>query len=53
MTEKKLFVPYARHALVADMHAQKAVLGEEHTESGTSVTVRAPSGWIERWEKQL
>lgn len=39
MSEVTFFVPYARHALVAELHATCRVLQELHEDEGTRVTV--------------
>ncbi|MEM1416097.1 MAG: GTPase HflX [Myxococcota bacterium] len=41
LEEAELFVPWARHALVARLHEEARVLEEVHGEDGTTVRVRA------------
>jgi len=45
--EAELFVPYARHKLVHDIHDRCRVLGEIHDDEGTRLTVRAPKAIID------
>jgi GTP-binding protein HflX len=53
MSEEELFVPYARHAVAAALHAQAQVLHETHEEEGTRLKVRAPAEVLERLKAQL
>lgn len=39
MSRDTFFVPYARHALVAELHATCRVLDEQHEDEGTRITV--------------
>ncbi len=51
--EAELFVPWARHALVAQMHAEARVLDEGHGEAGTTVRVRATRPVLGRLKRAL
>jgi len=46
--EVELVVPYARGHVVGVIHSTVRVIGEDWDESGARLTVRAPSGEIER-----
>ncbi len=41
--EMQLVVPYARGDVLADVHATGEVLKQDHTDSGTDITVRLPN----------
>lgn len=45
-TEAELYVPWARHKLVHDIHARCQVLREDHDDDGTRLTVRAPAAIV-------
>ncbi|MEZ4404002.1 MAG: GTPase HflX [Kofleriaceae bacterium] len=45
--EAELFVPWARHKLVHDIHARCRVVRELHEDDGTRLTVRAPGAIVE------
>ena len=51
--EAELFVPYARHKLVHDIHDRCRVLGEIHDDEGTRLTVRAPKAIIDELSATL
>jgi GTP-binding protein HflX len=53
MEEAELVVPYARQALVSDIHESAHVLGSEWDESGGSFKVRAPPATIARLKAAL
>jgi GTP-binding protein HflX len=53
MVEEELFVPWAKHSLVASVHESARVLAEEHGEAGTAIRVRAPEAVLARLRSQL
>jgi GTPase len=53
LEETDLHVPWAQHKLVNTIHENARVLAEEHNESGTSLTVRAPSRTLARLRAEL
>lgn len=52
-TEAELYVPWARHKLVHDIHARCQVLGETHDDGGTRMTVRAPATIVDELAASL
>jgi GTP-binding protein HflX len=53
LEEAELHVPWAQHRLVHTIHENARVLAEDHNESGTSLTVRAPSRTLARLRAEL
>ena len=51
--DAELFVPWARHKLVHEIHARCRVLSETHEDDGTRVAVRAPSGIVAELQAEL
>jgi GTP-binding protein HflX len=49
--ELDLTVPYSRGDVLADIHASGDVLKQEHTDSGTNVVARLPSGDAHRFRE--
>jgi GTP-binding protein HflX len=45
--EAELFVPWARHKLVHDIHERCQVVSEAHEEDGTRIAVRAPQAIVD------
>lgn len=45
--EAELFVPWARHKLVHDIHERCLVVSERHEDDGTRVAVRAPQAIVD------
>ena len=45
--EAELFVPWARHKLVHEVHARCQVLAEHHEDDGTRLTVRGPKAIVD------
>ncbi|MBK9033910.1 MAG: GTPase HflX [Myxococcales bacterium] len=45
--EAELFVPWARHKVVHDIHGRCVVVTEHHEDEGTRLTVRAPQGIVD------
>jgi GTP-binding protein HflX len=48
LVEAELLIPWPRHALVAQLHAEAQVLSEAHEEEGTRMRVRAEPHTLER-----
>jgi GTP-binding protein HflX len=53
LEEAELHVPWAQHRMVHTIHENARVLAEDHNESGTSLTVRAPSRTLARLRAEL
>jgi GTPase len=53
LEEAELHVPWALHRLVNAIHENTRVLTEDHNESGTSLTVRAPSRTLARLRAEI
>jgi GTP-binding protein HflX len=53
METREVFVPYARGALVGEVHAQLEVLSERYDENGVYLTVRATTQSLTRIEGRL
>ena len=51
--ELELTVPYARGDVIADIHASGDVLKQEHTDSGTELVARLPSGEAHRFREYV
>ncbi len=53
MIEAKIFVPYAKSAAAAEIHATMRVLSEEHDDEGTHLTVKCFEPDFDRIKKQF
>jgi GTP-binding protein HflX len=53
MQEHTLLVPYDRHALVSELHAEVRILAEDHVDEGTRVRFRATNELAQRFEAKL
>ncbi|MCK6551403.1 GTPase HflX [Myxococcota bacterium] len=53
MVDGELEVPWARHGLVAEIHARCRVLHEEYLDEGTKLTVRADPGVLGRLQQMV
>lgn len=53
LAEEQIFVPYARHRHVRDIHERATVLDERFDEEGTHLLVRAPSGTLTRLRESI
>ena len=53
MIESDLFVPYAKSAATADIHATMRVLSETHEDEGTRLRVKCMAQDLERIKKQF
>jgi GTP-binding protein HflX len=51
MTVGELFVPFARGALLGELHALGQVVSQRHTAAGTRVKLRAPPDAWARWRR--
>jgi GTP-binding protein HflX len=53
LEDAELHVPWAQHRLVHTIHENARVLAEDHNESGTSLTVRAPARTLARLRAEI
>jgi GTP-binding protein HflX len=53
LTVAELWVPWAQHGRVSEIHARCTVLSERHEEAGTALTVRAPARVLAQLRAQL
>ena len=53
MIQVEIFVPYAKSAATAEIHATMRVLCEEHDDEGTRLTVKCFEPDLDRIKKQF